>query len=346
MKKIILFAAILISFIIGGCADSDNNKNNVIVKDSIGRDINISLPLTRVVVANGYNAELINAIGALDAIVGVDYGIYQDQEEYKNKFVYSQVIGKSQRELNYERIIELAPQALILTGNGSWEEAEKKLSKFGIKVIVVDAYYTNQFFDNCKLMGKLFGKETRANEISEYFMKQLEYVQSNLKNAPKKTVYFEYRREGNTTVPGDYFYNMVKYSGADNIFEDAINVSVSSESIIERNPLYIVKVGQDNVPAKYIPPTEEDMKAVKEEIISRAGWDCIEAVKKDNILLLSHFSHGGASKIIGSLYIAKFIYPEYLPDLDPEAAFNNWLEYQNLRYIEGHTYPKFPLKDR
>lgn len=345
MSKILVVCLMIISIFIGGC-NNIKNDNNTIIQDSIGRNVEVSLPLTRVVVANGYNAELINAVGALDAVVGVDYGIYQDEEEYKGRFKYNQVIGKSQRELNYEKIIELAPQALILTGNGNWEEAEKKLSKFGIKVIVVDAYYTDQFFDNCKLLGKLFGKEEKANEISEYFIKQLEYVQFNLKNAPKKTVYFEYRREGNTTVPGDYFYNMVKYSGADNIFEDAINVSVSSESIIERNPLYIVKVGQDNIPAKYIPPTEENMKAVKKEIISRAGWDCIEAVKKDNILLLSHFSHGGASKIIGSLYIAKFIYPEYLPDLDPEAAFNKWLEYQNLRYIEGHTYPKFPLKDR
>ena len=328
----------IISIFISGC-NNIKNENNTIIRDGIGRNVEVSLPLTRVVVANGYNAELINAVGALDAVVGVDYGIYQDEEEYKGRFKYNQVIGKSQRELNYEKIIELAPQALILTGNGNWEEAEKKLSKFGIKVIVVDAYYTDQFFDNCKLLGKLFGKEEKANEISEYFIKQLEYVQFNLKNAPKKTVYFEYRREGNTTVPGDYFYNMLELAGAKNIFDDAQNVSVNSESIILRNPDYIVKVGENNIAAQYIPPTEIEWRKRKNNIIDRDGWDSIDAVKNDRILLLSHFLHGGASKIVGTVYIAKFMYPEYLPDLHPEEVFKTWLTYQNLEYVKGHTYP-------
>lgn len=347
MRKIISACLFLLLFLIWGCSNNEAKINKEVkIKDSIGRNIEITLPLSRVVVANGYNAELINAIGALDTVIGVDYRIFQDQEEYKGKFTYDQVIGKSQQELNYEKIIELAPQAVILTGNGRWEEAERKLSGFGIKVIVVNSYYTDEFFDNCKLMGKLFGREKRAEEICRYFQKQLQYVQDNVKNAPLRTVYFEYRREGNTTVPGDYFYNMIKYSGAKNIFEDAKSVSVNSESIILRNPAYIVKVGENNISAKYIPPTETEMQARKQEIVSRAGWDSIDAVRNNRILLLSHFLHGGASKIIGTMYIAKFIYPEYLPDLYPEEVFNKWLQYQGLDYLEGHTYPKFQLRDR
>lgn len=338
MSKILVVCLMIISIFISGC-NNIKNENNTIIRDGIGRNVEVSLPLTRVVVANGYNAELINAVGALDAVVGVDYGIYQDEEEYKGRFKYNQVIGKSQRELNYEKIIELAPQALILTGNGSWEEAENKLSKFGIQVIVVDSYYTEQFFDNCKFVGKLFGRERQANAISEYFLRQLNYIHTKLKNVPKKTVYFEYRREGNTTVPGDYFYNMLELAGAKNIFDDAQNVSVNSESIILRNPDYIVKVGENNIAAKYIPPTEFEWIKRKNNIIDRDGWDSIDAVKNDRILLLSHFLHGGASKIVGTVYIAKFMYPEYLSDLHPEEVFKTWLTYQNLEYVKGHTYP-------
>lgn len=339
MKKLITVYLIIVSIFISGCYTTAE-EHNTVIEDSIGRKIELTLPLTRVVVANAYNTELINAVGAIDCVVGVDYGIYQDQEEYKGRFKYEQIIGKSQRELNYEKIIELAPQALILTDNGSWEEAEKKLSKFGIKVIVIDAYYTDKFFENCKLVGKLFGKEERAKEVSEYFSKQLYYIKTKLKDVPQKTLYFEYRREGNTTVPGDYFYNMVKFSGAKNIFDDAKNVSVDSESIIFRNPAYIVKVGENNVSAKYLPPTEKDWQDRKLNIINRSGWDSIDAVKNDRILLLSHFLHGGASKIVGTVYIAKFLYPEYLLDLQPEEVFRKWLEYQDLDYVAGHTYPK------
>lgn len=347
MKKLIagLFVVFTL-FIICGCSHQNivTEEKITVITDSIGRNIEINVPLTRVAVANYYNAELINAVGAIDTVVGVDYGIYQDKEAYQGRFKKENVIGKSQRELNYERIIELAPQALILTGNGSWQEAEEKLSAFGIKVIVLDAYYTDRFFDNCKLAGMLFDKKIEADELSTFFKEKLDYIENQLVDTELKSVYFEYRREGNTTVPGDYFYNMVKYAGGKNIFEDAKNVSVDSESIIERNPQYIVKVGENNVGTSYVPPIETEFIKRMNDIKNRHGWDSIDAVKNNKILLLSHFCHGGASKLVGTMYIAKFMYPELLPELNPEEVFKVWLEkYQGLKYIPGHTYPVFSL---
>ena len=162
----------------------------------------------------------------------------------------------------------------------------------------------------------------------------------------KKTLYFEYRTEGNTTVPGNFFFNMVEFSGAENIFKDSENVQIDTEAVVDRNPQYIVKVSAPDVYSSYYPPTDEDMAKIKEDIVSRPGWDEIDAVKNDNILLLSHYVHGGASKLVGTMYIAKFLYPEQLPDLHPEQVFKDWLEkYQKLDYIEGHTSPAFSLED-
>ena len=40
--------------------------------------------------------------------------------------------------------------------------------------------------------------------------------------------------------------------------------------------------------------------------------------------------------MVGTIYIAKFLYPEYLPELHPEEVFKTWLEkYQQLHYIKG-----------
>ena len=73
-------------------------------------------------------------------------------------------------------------------------------------------------------------------------------------------------------------------------------------------------------------------------------WSKISAVKNKKVLLLSHYVHGGASKLVGTMYIAKFLYPEYLPDLHPENVFQDWLtKYQHLDYIAGHTYPAYKL---
>lgn len=81
-------------------------------------------------------------------------------------------------------------------------------------------------------------------------------------------------------------------------------------------------------------------------MIERPGWDEIDAVKNDNMLFLSHYAFDGASEIVGALYIAKFLYPEYLPDLHPEVVFSTWLtKYQRIPYISGHTYPAFGMGD-
>ena len=210
----------------------------------------------------------------------------------------------------------------------------------------MDAYYTREFRDNCALIGQLFGKEAEAQELSDFFMEKLDYIERQTKDVPKKSLYFEYRTEGNTTVPGNYFYDMVEYSGAHNIFGDAANPQVNPEAVIERNPAYIVKVSEPKVNSSYIPPTQEDHARILHELESRKGWDTIDAVKNRRILLLSHYVHGGASKLVGTMYIAKFLYPEELPDLHPEDVFKVWLEkYQHLPYVSGHTYPAFPLSE-
>ena len=271
LKRVsVLTAAVLLISGLAGCGNSGQNTEESVEKsteetggtqtitDSIGREVEIPDPVTKAVVANAYNTEIINAIDALDCVIGVDYNIYQDKESWQNRFTEDMVIGKSQKELNYEKIIELDPEVLILTGNGTYEEAEEQLEPFGIKVIVCDAYYTDQFEKSCDLLGEIFGQEENAEELKSYFMDKLNYIDEQLKDVEKKRVYFEYRTEGNTTIPGNFFYYMVEYSGADNVFKDSSNVVVESEAVVEADPEYIIKVSAPDVYSSYYPPTAEE----------------------------------------------------------------------------------------
>lgn len=356
VKLMGFIVCISLAGIASGCGDQSSHpvsvsseKNNgeiITITDSLGRNVVISKNVKRAAITNAYNAELITAIGAADKIAGVDYYIYQDKAGFKNRFTKENLIGSSQGGLNYEKIANMNPDVLILCENDNWQNAEEKLKVFGIPVVVCNAYYTDQIFDNVNMLGKIFNEEKKAKEFIDYFSSKLEYINSQLKNVQRKTVYFEYRTPGRTTIPGDYFYEMVNKAHGDNIFSEAKATQIQIDDVVKRNPSYIVKVSEANVYSSYIPPTLEDMKRIKAEIISRPGWDSIDAVRDNHILLMSHYIHGGASKLVGTMYIAKFLYPEYLPDLHPEEIFHKWVsDYEGLEYHSGHTYPTYKMEE-
>ena len=354
MQRIRILSVFLLLFGIGGlllgCGsekrDAASAAQEITVTDNAGRSVTLPHPVTRVAVANRYNMEVIQSLGVLDRVCGVDYGIYQDRNAYGG-FTEDQVIGTNQGALNYERIIELHPEVLVIPNNGAWEDAESKLSPFGVKVVVMNPYYTDHFEELYRLAGAIFGKETEAEEFISYFKEKLDYIQQHLAGIPKKTVYYEYKKSGWTTIPGDYFYKMVEYAGGDNIFSDAVNTHIDIEAVVERNPDAIIKVGEDGAAPQWQAPGAAELMARKQRLIDRPGWDHIRAVQNDNILIMSQYVQGGAAKIIGTMYITKFLYPEQLPDLHPEDVFRYWVEqYQHKEYQPGHTLPAFPLTEK
>ena len=99
----ILCLLIVLTLVVSGCGSTTSNKNEsssaqgnqLVITDSVGRKITLNGAVSRAVIVNAYNAELINAIGAMDQVVGVDYYIYQDQEGFKHRFTKDMLIGQS-----------------------------------------------------------------------------------------------------------------------------------------------------------------------------------------------------------------------------------------------------------
>lgn len=325
---------------------SEAEKTTVTLTDNVGREVELSVPVDKAVCALRYNNELIRACGAIDHIISVDMNTAQDRE-YWGMFNPEQVIGKSQKELDYEKIVELNPEVVILPANGVYEEAASKLEPFGIKVFVISGYETADFKNQTENIGKLFGVEERAKEFYDYFNGKLEYIETQLKDVTKKKVYFETTGALKTVLQGDPMFDMVAYAQVENIFAvDNENISsseVDSEEVIERNPDAVIKLV---TPAEalsgtglYTPPTKEEFKAAYDDIVSRAGWDSIQAVQDDAIYFMTQFSHGGASKLVGTCYIAKMLYPDELPELNPDEVFRAWMEdFQGFKNVDGHFF--------
>lgn len=134
-------------------------------------------------------------------------------------------------------------------------------------------------------------------------------------------------------------------AGGENIFGDlALSYTdVDPESAIERNPEIVVKLcgaGEMNF-GGYDEDDTSGMAALRDEVEARPGWDTIDAVKNDQVYVLSNDVLGGAQHFIGVAYLAKLSHPDLFKDLDPSAVHQEYLtKYQGLDLQGVHIYPE------
>ena len=318
--------------------------DTIVLTDNVGREVELPYPVETCAVALRYTNELIRACGAIDKVIAVDLNTAQDRE-YWGMFDPDEVIGKGQRELDYEKIIELNPQVLILPANGSYEEAIEKLTPFGIKVFVISGYDTDDFANQCDNIGKMFAVEESAQNFKNYFLDKLEYIDKQLEGVEERTYYCESNADYSAVLPGNTFYRMFELAHGKNIFaedSDTINgKEVDPEEVLRRNPDVIIKVitpdSARTGTGLYEPPEKEQFQTCYQNIISRPAWKDISAVKNDDVYFMTQFSHGEACKLVGTMYAAKWLYPDLLPDLDPDEVFRAWMEdFQGFQNVEGH----------
>lgn len=349
-KRFIIPLCIILAltFVLVGCSQSASNEEpeSITIVDDTGREIVIPQPLERVVVANRYNSELIRGIGAIDKVISVDKNTAQDQV-YWSQFDPENVIGKGQSELNYEKIVELGAQVLITPDNGTWEEDIKKLEPFGIQVVVVSGYNNAELSKEIDILGKLFGKEEEAEELKKFYQDNMDMVAEKTKDVKgTKKVYWEYGDPYTTCIPGtsnDGWNSMIVNAGGINIFGDPTitGKTIDPEKILLENPDLIIKTSSGLAlknTGVYTPPTMEDNVTISSEMLSRPGWSDIEAVKNEDFYITTGFSSGGLGKMIGTVYTAKWLYPEEMKDVNPDEIFAKWMEIQGADPIEGHVY--------
>ncbi len=312
--------------------------------DDLGRELELELPITRACVANRYNNELIRAVGAGDCVVGVD--IYTSQDSvYWPQFGEEETFGKD--EYDYEKIVALDPQVLIVPRNGQVEESIEKLEPFGIQVVVITGWDNADVPKQIRLCGALFGKEEQAEELVSFYQEPVDYITRQLQQVEeRKTVYWEYGDDYSTCIPGtsnDGWHNMILMAGGENIFGDAslAGKDIDPEQILLADPDLIVKIYAGEVVGNsgvFTAPPQEEFAAKAEEMLQREGWQDLTAVKEGNFYLNTAFMSGGLGKMIGAAYMAKWLYPDLMTELDPDALFTQWMAYQGFEPNAQHYY--------
>ncbi|MDR0858091.1 MAG: helical backbone metal receptor [Oscillospiraceae bacterium] len=264
------------------------------VTDQTGKLVTLSAPAAKVIALTPAMNEIINALGSFDIIVG--RGEYCD---YPAAILNIPSVGSGDNT-NIEQIIALNPDLVVMATMAQTTEQAAQLEAAGIAVYSSDAASVAETYDSIEQIGALIGKTAEAEALIASMKATFAELSQNKLSG---SIYFEISplEWGLWTAgTGSFMNEIADIIGLTNVFADVgAWAEVSEEQVIERNPDYIMSItmyyGEGPTPV--------------EEILSRAAWADITAVKNAAILNLpdNELSRPGPRLVDGAKALYDFV---------------------------------------
>ncbi len=319
--------------------------------DSADRIVTVEEPITRVVLfaATG-SAEAIRVLNVQDRVVGVPEHV----KEAEIFFPYLSTlpsVGKWNAP-DYEEMIELN-QDIVIVGSFRCTENVEKLTPAGIPVVALDCDNQETMTEEMLKAGYIFDTVEEAEEFIEFYEGCVDTIADKtekLSEADKPRVYYEYS-DFLTVNENTADHSLIVTAGGINIAAEKLGSGTYSnyptldpEWVIVENPDIIAKVDSKAAQGYEVDdPTE--MKAVRENVMNRSGFDHICAVENEQVYVVStELTHGHLTHFVHLAYLAKWFHPELFEDLDPEAIHQEYLtDFQGLDYdLDEHGVFAYP----
>ena len=327
----------------------------VTVKDVTGRDVEVNVPVSHVILGEGRQIYFLAALdkeNPFQHVVGWRDDLAKaDPETYAAYLAkYPEIAklptfgGMKDGTFDIEQAVALKPDVILMNidAKTATEEAGyiEKLAKVGIPLVYVD--FREKPMENTepsmRLMGQLTGKEKIAEDFIKFRADSIAKVTDTLEKAnPKKPVVFMERAGGYSDDCGMSFGNenfgkMVELAGGINMAKDIIPGTfgtVNPEQIIASNPEQIIITGGNW--NGYVPGGNwvgvgygADLKEAHrklENLTKRPAFTGVQAVKDGNVHAIWHQFYNNPYQFVAVQEIAKWLHPDLFKDLDPEATF-------------------------
>ena len=321
--------------------------------DNAERIVTVGKPIERIVMLNTDSTEVIRSLGGADKIVGVSSYLAKDKVFFPD-LAELPTVGSSFHP-DWEAVLGLNPDIVFAYTSA--------LSYFGDTPETLDITFA--CFSSCKLLtrdvqlrtlGYVIGKKDEAEELIGFYhdcTDPIEEIVKGISEEEKPKVYVECYSDYKARTKRSGAHPMCEMAGGINIGADlpgeGTTAEIEPEWIIEQNPDIIVKVvSGSKVSSGYDEDDPAEMKAVRDDIMSRPGFDGISAVQNDRVYLISTEIADRSSNSIGVAYFAKWFHPTLFEDLDPQALHQGYIdEFCGIDYdVKEHgvfVYP--PLED-
>ncbi|WP_421381098.1 cobalamin-binding protein [Bacillus salacetis] len=247
------------------------------------------------------NTEVVDYLGLTSSLVGVD-----DFSDYPEEVSSLPKLGPD-LSIDMDKVEELRPDIILASLSvPGMEKNIEELKKRGLPYIVTNPQSFEDIAGDLLTIGKACGVEDIAIEMQKDFNKKIE----TLKKAADLTtsspeLYWEWWPKPVFT-PGkiNWLTELSRMSGAKNVYRDVELASIQTdwEDVYKRNPDYIclawVGVRREKVNPKVV--------------TKRPGWDTLQAVIDDRILILEEelYCRPSPRLLAGALKLGKILHPD------------------------------------
>lgn len=210
------------------------------------------------------------------------------------------------------------------------------------------------------LLGEIFDRRAPAAEFNAFYEKHLAKIRGVTSTLKRRRSVFIERAAGIRgldeccrTWGNSNLGQIADVAGLENIGSRLLPGAsgvVSMEKVLIENPdLYVVSAanwGAHRPDAKNVPLgytiSEADAQRAFPGLLSRPGFDVLDATRNHQIYALFHQFYNAPFNIVAALYLAKWGYPEHYSEMDPAQEF----AYLHARFLTADFTGTFGLRYR
>ena len=336
MKTGMIVAICLTALLVaGGAAVIINNQNGngedtgrtITVKDTLGNDVTVELPIKRIATVNTHAAEFLEIVGASDLVVATDDSTID---------IFPEIYGKcvdlgSYKTPNGELAADAGVQLLICQSSSRSMSAETEsalMKNYGIKVLRLDCYGSNMLDDVTELL-KIVDSSDADDKFDAYKAKRNGIISkiadaaSSLTGEPgylfmfaTMNSFYNTRSELNTAVSSIHGKDALTTIMGGNI-GTSVTCKPSKESILD----YDSENGIDYVFIRSIEGKSMD-EAYNKLVKYMDGLDLDRPVKEGRIFVIETDVLAGAKDYVGLVCIANIFGAEI--DMTPQQLIEDY----------------------
>ncbi len=311
-----IFVYLLLSVLIhiSVAQPSKAGDSSRIITDMAGRSITIDGDANRIVTSFKPATLCILSLGLQDKLVGVDTSSLRDK---LNLSVFPGMadlpgVGTKSMGLNYESIMSLNPDLIILYAQKDGKELSKQFEKINIPAIIILPENFASIKTSLKIIAEAVGEPERISTVEKAMDSVMALVEKRVAAIPqksKKTAYYASPRGLFSTATGNMLQDeMFTKAGLINVAHNLKGYfqDISPEQFVKWDPDMIVlsQHMKSRVIRKLNSPVLKNVTAIKAKRVykspsSLAPWDFPSPLS-----------------VLGTLWLADRAYPKLFADID------------------------------